>query len=118
MLDSLRKSSQSWVAKGLLLLLLASFAVWGVSGQIITGGAGDAVVTAGQTKVSVLDYRLAYDRQLAVYSKQLGERVTREQARLFGIDRKMLGQLVAGAVLILFMRRPGVPLFDRTMSGA
>lgn len=29
-----------------------------------------------------------------------------------------VGGLVAGAVLILFMRRPGVPLFDKTMSGA
>ncbi|TCD13196.1 peptidylprolyl isomerase [Oricola cellulosilytica] len=99
MLDSLRKSSRSWVAKALLLLLLVSFAVWGVSGQILSGGTGDAVVTAGETKVSGLDYRLAYDRQLAIYSRQLGERITREQARLFGIDRQVLGQMVAGAVL-------------------
>ena len=26
-----------------------------------------------------------------------------------------IGGLIAGAVLILFMRRPGVPLFDRGM---
>ncbi len=29
-----------------------------------------------------------------------------------------VGGLVAGAVLILFMRRPGVRLFDRTAGGA
>ncbi|QKV18119.1 peptidylprolyl isomerase [Oricola thermophila] len=99
MLDGLRNASKSWVAKALLLLLLVSFGVWGVSGQIFTGVAGDAVVTAGQTKVSALDYRLAYDRQLAAYSRQLGERLTAEQARLFGVDRAVLGQMVAGAVL-------------------
>jgi len=99
MLDGLRKSSQSWVAKALLLLLLASFAVWGVSGQMLSGTGGDAVVTAGQTEVSALDYRLAYDRQLAVYSRQLGQRITADQARAFGIDRAVLGQMVAGAVL-------------------
>jgi peptidyl-prolyl cis-trans isomerase D len=99
MLDSLRKSSRSWVAKALLLLLLASFAFWGISGQVLNGGAGNAVVTAGETKVSIIDYRLAYDRQMAVYSRQLGERITSEQARLFGIDRQVLGQMVAGAVL-------------------
>jgi membrane associated rhomboid family serine protease len=27
-----------------------------------------------------------------------------------------IGGLVAGAVLILFMRRPGVPLFDRNLT--
>ncbi|WP_425418482.1 peptidyl-prolyl cis-trans isomerase [Oricola indica] len=99
MLDSLRKSSKSWVAKGLLLLLLVSFGVWGVSGQMLSGSAGQAVVTAGQTEVSALDYRLAYDRQMAVFSRQLGERISREQARLFGIDQAVLGQMVAGAVL-------------------
>jgi len=99
MLDGLRKSSKSWVAKALLLLLLASFAIWGVSGQILTGTGGDAVVTAGKTEVSALDYRLAYDRQLSVYSRQLGQRITAEQARAFGIDRAVLGQMVAGAVL-------------------
>jgi peptidyl-prolyl cis-trans isomerase D len=99
MLDGLRKSSQSWVAKALLLLLLASFAIWGVSGQILTGTGGNAVVTAGKTEVSALDYRLAYDRQLSVYSRQLGQRITAEQARAFGIDRAVLGQMVAGAVL-------------------
>jgi peptidyl-prolyl cis-trans isomerase D len=56
-------------------------------------------VTAGQTEVSALDYRLAYDRQMAVFSRQLGERISREQARLFGIDQAVLGQMVAGAVL-------------------
>lgn len=99
MLDGLRKSSQSWVAKALLLLLLASFGIWGVSGQMLSGVAADAVVTAGKTKVSGLDYRLAYDRQINVYSRQLGERITRDQARAFGIDRAVLGQMVAGAVL-------------------
>ncbi|WP_421851110.1 SurA N-terminal domain-containing protein [Oricola sp.] len=99
MLDALRKSSRSWVAKALLLLLLVSFAVWGVSGQIFSGGPGEAVVTAGETSVSVLDYRLAYDRQVSVLSRQFGQRISREQARLFGIDQQILGQLAAGAVL-------------------
>ncbi|MFZ2100682.1 MAG: SurA N-terminal domain-containing protein, partial [Oricola sp.] len=99
MLDGLRKASQSWAAKGLLLLLLASFAIWGVSGQMLSGIGTDAVVTAGNTKVSALDYRLAYDRQMSVYSRQLGERLTQEQARAFGIDQAVLGQMVAGAVL-------------------
>jgi membrane associated rhomboid family serine protease len=29
-----------------------------------------------------------------------------------------IGGMAAGAVLILFMRRPGVPLFDRRLSTA
>lgn len=87
------------MAKGLLLLLLASFAVWGISGQIANGVGGDNVITAGDTKVSAQDYRLAYDRQLAVLSRQLGQRISAEQARQFGLDQMVLGQLVSGALL-------------------
>lgn len=98
MLNSLRNAAGTWVAKLLLMLLVLSFAVWGISGQI-TSGFGTSVVTAGSTKVSVEDYRLAYDRQIAMLSRQFGAQITREQARAFGIDQQVLAQLVAGAVL-------------------
>lgn len=98
MLTQLRSAAGTWVAKLLLILLVLSFAVWGISGQIM-GGAGNAVVTAGNTTVSILEYRLAYDRQIAVLSQQFGTRLTREQAQALGVDQQVLGQLVAGAVL-------------------
>ncbi len=99
MLESLRKAAGTWVAKLLLILLVASFAVWGISGQIMGGLAGNAVITAGETTVSPVEYRLAYDRQLSVLSQRFGQLVTREQAVALGVDNQVLGQLVAGAVL-------------------
>lgn len=99
MLDSLRKAAGTWVAKLLLILLVVSFAIWGISGQMMSGAGGNAVVTAGGTSVSPVDYRLAYDRQIQVLSQQVGQRITREQATLFGVDQQVLAQLVAGAVL-------------------
>ena len=48
MLDSLRTYSKSWVSKALLLLLLVSFGIWGVSGQMLSSGGADAVITAGE----------------------------------------------------------------------
>ncbi len=99
MLSALRTAAGTWVAKLLLLLLVISFAVWGISGQIATGIGGNSVVTAGGTTVSPIEYRLAYDRQLSVLSQQFGTRLTREQARALGIEDQVLAQLVAGAVL-------------------
>jgi peptidyl-prolyl cis-trans isomerase D len=98
MLEALRKAAGTWVAKLLLGLLVVSFAVWGISGTIF-GGPGSAVITAGDTRVSALEYRLAYDRQLMVMSQQFGTRLTREQAIALGIDQQVLAQLIAGAVL-------------------
>ena len=99
MLDSLRSAAGTWVAKLLLLLLVLSFAVWGISGQIANGFGGNAVITAGETTVTPIEYRLAYDRQLSVLSQRFGTRVTREQAVALGVDQQVLSQLVAGAVL-------------------
>lgn len=99
MLSALRNAAGTWVAKLLLILLVVSFAVWGISGSLINGFGDNSVVTAGNTSVSPIEYRLAYDRQIAVMSQQFGTRLTREQAKALGIEDQVLAQLVAGAVL-------------------
>ncbi|MBL8579636.1 MAG: SurA N-terminal domain-containing protein [Mesorhizobium sp.] len=99
MLTALRNAAGTWVAKLLLILLVLSFAVWGVSGQIAADLGGNSVVKAGGTTVTPVEYRLTYDRQLAVMSQQFGTRLTREQARALGIEDAVLAQLVSGAVL-------------------
>ena len=99
MLSALRNAAGTWVAKLLLLLLVVSFAVWGISGSMVTGFGGNSVVTVGGTTVSPIEYRLAYDRQIAVMSQQVGTRLTREQAKALGLEEQVLAQLVAGAVL-------------------
>ncbi|MGB3502467.1 MAG: SurA N-terminal domain-containing protein [Mesorhizobium sp.] len=99
MLDSLRKAAGTWVAKLLLGLLVLSFAVWGISGSMLSGVGGNTVLTTGGTTVSTTEYRLAYDRQVQLYSQQIGQRLTREQAVAIGLDNQVLAQLAAGAVL-------------------
>ena len=98
MLKFLRRAAQTWVVKGLLALLVVSFGVWGVSTSLVSGSA-DAVVTVGDVKVSPSDFRLAYERQVAQLSRQFGTRLTREQARAFGVEAQVYAQLVAGATL-------------------
>ncbi|WP_245469802.1 SurA N-terminal domain-containing protein, partial [Mesorhizobium sp. M7A.F.Ca.MR.362.00.0.0] len=111
MLGILRNAAGTWVAKGLLVLLVLSFLVWGVSGQLMSGLAGhDSVITAGGTKVSINEYRLAYDRQIAVMSQQFGQRLSHEQAKALGVDNQVLAQLVSGAVLDEQARKLGLGL--------
>jgi peptidyl-prolyl cis-trans isomerase D len=99
MLDSLRGAAQSWVAKLLLGLLSLSFVAWGVGDVFRQGFTGNSVLSAGSSKVSPIEYRLAYNRQLALYQQQLNQRLTREQAKEIGIDGQVMAQLVAGVVL-------------------
>lgn len=98
MLDSLRNAAQTRIVKGLLAILILSFMVWGGQTLMVTG-TSDAVVTVGEVKVSSSDYRLAYERQLSLLSRQLGTPLTRQQARAFGMEAQVYSQLVAGAAL-------------------
>ncbi len=99
MLDSLRNAARSWMAKLLLVLLGLSFVAWGVGDVFRSGIVGNSVLTAGDVSVSPIEYRLAYNRQLQIYSQQLNQRLSREQAAALGIDQQVLAQLTAGVVL-------------------
>lgn len=99
MLDSLRNVARTWVVKVLMGLLVISFAGWGVSSTVLGAIGGNAAIRAGHSEVSPVDYRLAYDRQLASLSQRFGQRLTREQADAIGINQQVQGQLIAGVVL-------------------
>lgn len=98
MLDLLRRGAQTWVAKIFFILLVGSFGVWGVSHSMVAS-TPDAVVTVGDQKVGAHEYRLAYERQIAGISRQIGQRITPDQARAFGIEAQVFSQLAAGAAL-------------------
>lgn len=100
MLNSLRSAAGTWVAKLLLVILVVSFAIWGITGHMFNGAAGGgSIVTVGSTKVSAIDFRLAYNRQLNQLSQQFGQQLTPEQAAAFGLEDQVLAQLASGAVL-------------------
>lgn len=110
MLETLRSAAGTWIAKLLLMLLVVSFAVWGISGQIGNGLGGNSVVSAGGTSISPNEYRLAYDRQVRMLSQRFGQRLTREQATALGVDNLVLSQLVSGALLSEQARTLGLGL--------
>lgn len=98
MLVLLRKAAHTWVSKLLLLLLVVSFGIWGISSSLFQG-ATDTVVSVGNQKVSVQDFSFAYQRQLSDLSRRFGTQLTREQARSLGIESQVYAQVAAGAAL-------------------
>ncbi len=110
MLETMRSAVGTWVAKLLLLLLVVSFTIWGISGRTLQEFGGDKVITAGGTSVSAVEYRLAYNHQLNVMSQQFGQRLTAKQAKTLGIENQVLSQLAAGAVLDEQARKLGLGL--------
>ncbi len=98
MLNALRKGAGGWVAQLLIALLVVSFAVWGVSG-FLTGFQADTVASVGGTEVSSQQFFRQYDLAKRQLGQQIGQSVTDEQARLFGLPGQVLGRLVTEAAL-------------------
>jgi len=115
MLDLLRGFSKGWTAKVLIFLLVASFAVWGISGSIFYGPASN-VVQVGNTNVTATEYRFAYDNQLNALSQQAGRRLSRQEADLFGLRNSVLAQVTSGAVLDENSRVMGLGLSDERLA--
>ncbi|MEM1038515.1 MAG: SurA N-terminal domain-containing protein [Pseudomonadota bacterium] len=116
MLESLRSFVGGWIAKILLGLLILSFAVWGVSGSILGGHDANTVARVGDTVVSPVDYMATYQNNLANIQRQTGQRLSREQARLFGVEALTLNNVISFATLDEFTRENGLALSDKTLA--
>jgi peptidyl-prolyl cis-trans isomerase D len=117
MLDALRKSVGSWVAKIFIGLLMLSFAVWGVS-DVFRGYRGAEIARVGETEIPAEVFRNALQREIQMLSQRIGTYLTMDQARSVGIDRQVLGRLIAEAALNEEARRRGLNMSDSAVAAS
>jgi peptidyl-prolyl cis-trans isomerase D len=98
MLQSLRNAANTWVMKGLLVIMIGAFGIWGVHSSMFAGST-NAVVTVGDQKVSDVQFRLAFNNVVSGLSQQFGTQLTLEQARMFGAESMVYNSLVSSAAL-------------------
>jgi peptidyl-prolyl cis-trans isomerase D len=115
MLRGLRKASSNWLGKavmaGVVGFLVISFAIWGI-GDIFRGFGRSTAIKVGRTEIGVEQFRALYNERLQQYSRQLGRPISMDQARALGLDRLIVGQLVAEFVLDEAARKRGLNLSD------
>ena len=113
MLRGIRKASANWLGRavmGVVLGLLAlSFAVWGIN-DIFHGYGRSTLATIGGTEISIEQFRQLYNERLQQVGRQFGRALTPEQANAFGLDRQVLGEMVAEAGLDQRARQMGLGL--------
>lgn len=115
MLRGIHKASSTWVGKALMALvmstLVVAFAIWGI-GDIFRGFGRNAVAKIGGTEISIEQFRQYYNDRLQQLGRQMGRPVTPDQARALGLDRQILGQMVAETTLDEETRRLRLGLSD------
>jgi peptidyl-prolyl cis-trans isomerase D len=118
MLTGLRNTFAKGIMRAVLIalmgLLVASFAVWGI-GDIFRGGTSTTLAQVGSTQISVQTFQTAYNREVQNLGRMLGRGVTPDQARQFGLDQRILGQLLTEATLDERSRQLGLGIDDDTI---
>ncbi|WP_050928518.1 peptidyl-prolyl cis-trans isomerase [Aestuariivita boseongensis] len=98
-----------WVLLGLLFVGLAGFGATNLSGTIRTlGKAGDQVITVDQ-------FARELQRETNAIVAQTGQALPMEQVRALGIDRQILGQLVALASIDHETAQMGISIGDANL---
>lgn len=98
MLEALRNAANSWVLKPLLVLLVLAFIVWGVA-DVFTGFRGNTLASVGSAEISADEYQRTYGLVMDNFARRFGRRPTAEEARLRGLDRAVLEDMVNSATL-------------------
>jgi peptidyl-prolyl cis-trans isomerase D len=119
MLRGIRKASSNWLGKAVMAsvmgLLIVSFAIWGI-GDIFKGFGRASLVKIGRTEISTEQFRTFYNERLQRLGRQVGRAITPDQARALGLDRQLLGELVAEAALDERARQLNLGVSDAEVS--
>ena len=114
MLESLRRGAQTWVAKILFAILVASFAVWGVA-DVFRGIGRGSIATMGATEITAGEFQREYRKELEQFSREAKQKLTPEQGKSLGLDRRVLSQLLGGAAIEAHAQQLGLGLSDKTL---
>ena len=102
MLRGIHKATSTWIGKAIMALvmgvLVISFAIWGI-GDIFRGVGRNTVADVGSSEISIEQFRQYYNDRLQQLSRQAGRPISPDQARALGLDRQILGQLIAETTL-------------------
>ena len=94
----------------MIILLAASFAVWGIS-DVFRGGRSTSVASVGDLEIPTERFERDFNRELQRLKRRFPE-LTREQANLMGVSGQVLSRLIGEALLSQEADRLGVAAAD------
>ena len=98
MATMMRSRKTNVLVYALIGALIVGMAGFGIS-DVLSGGSSNDVATVGDRKVTQQEFSRALSQTVNRFSQQVGQPVTMEQARLFGLDSSTLGQLITSRAL-------------------
>ncbi len=116
MLNSFRNFSGSIVTKLLLVLLIASFGMWGIGDMVGRSASGRALAKVGSQKISMENYRRELTEESERVRRQLGASYSEELLRRLNVPQFVLRRMVQEALLQQEALRMGFIPDDTTVA--
>ena len=119
MLRGIRKVSENWLGRTVMAVVMTalagSFAIWGIN-DIFHGFGQGTLASIGKTEISTAQFRQTYDDRLQQIGRQLGHPLLPDQANAIGLDRQVLGEMIAQAGLDQLAQKIGLGLSNAEIS--
>lgn len=115
MLDLVRRGVKSWVAKVLLGVLVASFAVFGI-GDVFSNSLGSSVASVGNQKISAERFLAAFNGEMRSATQRFGQPVDVQLARQIGLDQQVLSRMASEATLDQTMEELSISAPDEVVA--
>ena len=115
MLRGIRKASENWLGRGLMAAVMAvlagSFAIWGIN-DIFRGFGRTTLAKIGDAEIPIESFKQNYQDRLQQIGRELGRPLPADRANALGLDRQVLGEMIAQAGLDQRVRQMGLGLSD------
>ena len=118
MLALFRRFLNTWAARALFIVLIASFGLWGISGTIEDLSRDNALATVGDRRIEPAEFQEPFRKQLAEVSRMLGGRVEPTPAIRKAVAGQVLDRLITQNAIALEVRRLGVTVPDEALKAA
>lgn len=112
MLQAMKSKAATWVVRVLAVLLIISFAAWGIEDMLRAPGLPTDVAEVGGTKITANEFGTAFRRQVEMLRGTLGRDVDSEQARDLGVAETTLDALISQRLLDLYAEENGIVVGD------
>lgn len=112
MLEFIRKSSGSIVVRGLFVILILGFIVWGVGDVIRVGASSERVARVAGIDITPNEVRTALQRETEMLSRMMGRALDAEQVRAMGLARSALDSVIERTLYGLAARDLGIAVSD------
>ena len=117
MLNVIRNLVKSIAGKILLLVMVASFAVWGM-GDLLRSGDSGLVATVGNQKITINEFYYQFQKKLNEFNQSLDQKLTEEEAHKQQISYLVLNEMVYGKLIQEFASKNSIYLSDTIIKNA